>query len=50
MVLAPIHDVMKETIDVWSGMVGVDQGCLRNLAKWDRVHVMKEGQFQRVGT
>ena len=33
-VLAPIHDVMKESLDAWLGMVRVDQGGLRNLVEW----------------
>jgi len=33
-VLAPIQDAMKGNLDTWSGMIRVDWGSLRNLAKW----------------
>jgi len=33
-VLAPIQDVMKGNLDAWLGIVGADQGCLRNLVEW----------------
>jgi len=33
-VLAPIQDVMMGNLDAWLGRVRVDQGQLRNLAKW----------------
>ena len=33
-VLVPIHDAMKESLGIWSGMVGHDRGGLRNLAEW----------------
>jgi len=34
MVLVPIQDVTKGSYDAWLGMVGVDQGGLKNLAEW----------------
>ena len=33
-VLAPIQYATKGNLDAWLGMVRVDQGGLRNLAKW----------------
>jgi len=48
-VLAQIHDVTKESLGIWSGMVGHDWGGLRNLAEWGWSICNKGGTVPKSG-